>query len=145
MIEVKEIFKPEELMKAFQIRKDVFVKEQNVEESEEFDEYDRVTRHFLAFLESEPCGTARIRTTTKGTKLERFAVLSAFRNQMVGKALLERTLRESLLLHPPLIYLHAQVQARGFYEKLGFSINGEPFIEAGIQHVQMVYRSEVIP
>jgi predicted GNAT family N-acyltransferase len=140
MIEVKEIFEPKDLTIAFQIRKEVFVLEQNVAESEEFDEHDEVTRHFLGFLDTQACGTARIRLTEKGMKLERFAVLSPYRNHWIGKALVERTLQESLLLNPPLIYLHAQVQAKGFYEKLGFSIKSEPFLEAGIQHIQMVYK-----
>ncbi len=140
MIEVKEIFEPKDLTIAFQIRREVFVLEQNVEESEEFDEHDRVTRHFLGFFDTHACGTARIRTTEKGVKLERFAVLSPYRNRWIGKALVERTLQESLLFNPSLIYLHAQIHAKGFYEKLGFSTNSEPFLEAGIQHVRMVYK-----
>ena len=34
-------------------------------------------------------------------------------------------------------YLHAQVQAVPFYEKLGFSREGDEFDEAGIPHVRM--------
>jgi predicted GNAT family N-acyltransferase len=139
MIEVKEIFDPKDLALAFQIRREVFVLEQNVAESEEFDEYDPVTRHFLGLLDTRPCGTARIRKTEKGIKLERFAVLSPDRNLKMGKALVERAVQEALLLHPPLIYLHAQVQAKGFYEKLGFTTNSEPFLEAGIEHIRMFY------
>ena len=35
------------------------------------------------------------------------------------------------------IWLNAQVQAQGFYEKLGFKSEGEPFMEAGIEHIKM--------
>ncbi|UZQ86473.1 GNAT family N-acetyltransferase [Thermoclostridium stercorarium] len=33
--------------------------------------------------------------------------------------------------------LDAQVQAIGFYQKLGFAVKSDVFIEAGIEHVRM--------
>ena len=38
------------------------------------------------------------------------------------------------------IAIHAQVQLLKFYETLGFLAKGEVFIEAGIQHISMVYK-----
>ena len=35
------------------------------------------------------------------------------------------------------IELHAQVHARGFYERAGYAGAGEPYLEAGILHVDM--------
>lgn len=40
------------------------------------------------------------------------------------------------------LYLEAQVQAVGFYEKEGFSVSSGEFLEDGIPHVEM--RKEVI-
>lgn len=34
--------------------------------------------------------------------------------------------------------LHAQLTAKGFYDKLGFIPFGEEFEEAGIQHISMM-------
>ncbi|MNF15270.1 putative N-acetyltransferase YjcF [compost metagenome] len=34
--------------------------------------------------------------------------------------------------------LSAQVQATAFYERLGFKVQSEEFLEAGIPHVDMV-------
>jgi len=34
--------------------------------------------------------------------------------------------------------LHAQVQARGFYEGAGYQVQGEPWQEAGIAHLAML-------
>jgi predicted GNAT family N-acyltransferase len=39
-------------------------------------------------------------------------------------------------------YLHAQLQAVPFYEKLGFSREGDVFDEAGILHVRMSHLQE---
>jgi predicted GNAT family N-acyltransferase len=35
------------------------------------------------------------------------------------------------------VELHAQVHARGFYERAGFGPYGEVYLEAGIEHVGM--------
>ena len=71
MVEVKEIFNSSDREISSKIRRDVFVLEQGVKEEEEFDEYDSLSRHFLGFYEKNPCGTARVRTTENGIKLER--------------------------------------------------------------------------
>jgi predicted GNAT family N-acyltransferase len=38
------------------------------------------------------------------------------------------------------VELHAQVGARGFYERAGYTTVGEVYEEAGIAHVTMVRR-----
>ena len=35
------------------------------------------------------------------------------------------------------IILHSQIQAEGFYEKLGFKRVGDVFLEEGIEHIEM--------
>jgi predicted GNAT family N-acyltransferase len=35
------------------------------------------------------------------------------------------------------VELHAQVDARGFYERAGYTAVGEEYLEAGIRHVTM--------
>ncbi len=139
MVEVKEIFNPIDREIISKIRRDVFVLEQGVSEEEEFDEYDSLSRHFLGYFEKIPCGTARFRTTEKGIKLERFCVLPPYRNQNVGKNLVLRLVDEAKQSNPLEIYLHAQIQALGFYEKLGFSRLGNTFLEANIEHIKMVF------
>ena len=72
---VEKITTEEGLQAAFQIRELVFVVEQEVDASEEYDEFEDSSIHFLAKLDSIPVGTARWRFTTNGVKMERFAVL----------------------------------------------------------------------
>jgi len=121
-----------------EIRYEVFVVEQKVDEAEEYDEFESECPHFLAYAEGTPAGTARWRTTEKGFKLERFAVLENFRKFGVGSALVQAVLAEVLpISEGKKIYLHAQVQALPFYQKLGFEAFGEEFIEAEIMHRAM--------
>jgi predicted GNAT family N-acyltransferase len=124
---------------ALQIREDVFVKEQGVDKKLEFDPaQDQEAHHYLYYLQQEAVATARWRETPKGIKLERFAVLPAFRNQGIGKIVLDEVLQDILPLAKK-IYLHAQEDAVNFYLRNGFVICGDKFFEAGIGHYKMEY------
>ena len=144
MASVIKISQPEDLQKAFKIRQEVFVEEQNVPYSEEFDLYDKKAHHFLAIDQYHcPCGTARWRVTPNGIKLERFAVLNSARGKGVGYQLLKTVMADinkSPLTQDKLIYLHAQLGVLSLYEKLGFQKTGTLFQECGIDHLKMVYK-----
>ena len=140
MIIVKEINDAIELEIAFKIRELVFVEEQSVSIEEEFDEFDPYCRHFLASLDSVPCGTARLRETKNGIKLERFSVLGEYRNKKIGKYLVQTLLKEALFEASGEIYLHAQVSVLNFYKKEGFLETGDVFLEANIPHQRMIFQ-----
>jgi len=140
MIEVALIENDDLLRIAFAIRQKVFVEEQNVDPLLEYDEFEKSSRHFLAFVDDMPAGTARWRQTKNGIKLERFAVMQEFRGVGVGSALLRKVLDDIAELKDKVIYLHAQNQVIPFYEKYGFIIKGDEFEEANILHHKMVYQ-----
>lgn len=122
---------------AYAIRRQVFVEEQNVSPEEEYDEFEGISRHFLLFDDGQPAGTARWRHTEKGIKLERFAVLPAYRNRGAGSLLVKSVLDE-VKEQGKTVYLHAQVAAMKLYERAGFKSTGPLFFEAGIPHYKMV-------
>lgn len=140
MIEVKKFrtFDQELAKAAFRIREAVFVEEQNVDRAEEYDEFEDEAIHFLAYYNEVPVATARWRNTSKGIKLERFAVLKSYRGKGIGEAVLEAVLKD-VPKNKGEIYLHAQVSALGFYEKNNFTKSGDLFEEANIQHYKMTY------
>lgn len=122
---------------ALAIRKTVFVDEQHCPADLEY-QNDDVSTHFLATCNGEPCGAARWRKTENGYKLERFAVLPAFRKKGVGANLVTAVLQD-LPSDAAHVYLNAQVSALDFYRSLDFVPVGEQFNEAGIRHQQMVF------
>ncbi|WP_339923243.1 GNAT family N-acetyltransferase [uncultured Cyclobacterium sp.] len=132
------------LEKAFHIREQVFVKEQNVAAEEEYDEFETMATHFIVQEGEQGVGTARWRYTNTGIKLERFAVLKPYRSHGVGSMLVKAVL-EDVLSNPSnknkTIYLHAQVTAVGLYGKFGFEKKGELFLECEIEHYLMQYNS----
>jgi len=137
MITIKEITTPEELETAFGIRKLVFVQEQQVDLTEEYDEFETISKHYLALDGDRAIGTARWRRTETGVKLERFAVLKEHRSSGAGSALLTRLVSDVKKEFDGKVYLHAQWQVIPFYEKYGFETEGPEFEEAGIRHKKM--------
>lgn len=123
----------------FEIRKVVFVDEQEVSREEEFDSFESSSIHYLATLNGQPAGTARWRIKSDGIKLERFAVLYEHRKKGVAAAVLKKVLEDTVPLGHE-IYLNAQVTAIGFYEKYGFRKTGPLFVEADIDHYKMIFR-----
>ena len=142
MIEIKEITIPEEQEIAFAIRQRVFVQEQEVDPAEEYDEFETSSKHYLAWDDNRPVGTARWRKTEHGVKLERFAVLKEYRSKGAGSALLKRVVADVRKDFDSKVYLHAQWHIIPFYEKHGFETEGPEFEEANIRHKKMFYKNE---
>ncbi len=139
MIRVKKVETDQELKEAFKVREVVFIDEQECPPEEEFDGFDDESIHFIAYISGEPVGTSRYRTTDKGVKLERFAVLKEYRGKGVGKRLVQTALGQIETTREPetLLYLHAQLDAMPLYARYGFQKEGEMFVEAGIKHFLM--------
>ena len=127
-----------------EIRRKVFVDGQAVPIEIEFDGLDTDAEHFLAFGDGdEPpvaLGTARMRIVDGAAKAERIAVLEEARGSGVGRALVESIEFHARQEGLRSVRLDAQVQAAGFYKKLGYLAEGEVFIEAGIDHRLMTKR-----
>ncbi len=129
----------EDYQKILNIRRKVFIEEQNVSEDIEI-EYEDESFHVLASNDNEPVGTGRWRKTDIGFKLERFAVLEHLRGKGIGKQLVLFILNQ--LSDDNMIYLHAQEDVIKFYENLGFVIIGDKFLEADIVHAKMIYKKK---
>ena len=124
----------------FKIREFVFVIEQQVDPTEEYDEFETTSTHFLASVDGIPVGTARWRFTENGVKMERFAVLEEARGNGVGQALVAAVLADvdaTPEAKGKTKYLHAQLTAVPLYSKFGFGKVGEMFEECNIQHYKM--------
>jgi predicted GNAT family N-acyltransferase len=121
------------------VRTDVFVREQGIPAEMEWDAQDAVCVHVVLFTPpGTPVATARLLPSEKGVSLVgRVAVLSALRGQYAGVAVMRALMREAQRRGDNCLQLHAQQSAQGFYARLGFVVQGEPFDEVGIPHVTM--------
>ena len=137
VINIKTATTKKDKGKCFSIRRDVFVKEQNISRKIEFDDENVDAKYFIAQYKNIFVATARYRLTDFGIKLERFAVLKSYRNLGIGKELVLYILNS--IKDKKLIYLHAQESVIDFYSKLGFKRIGSQFFEAEIPHQKMIY------
>lgn len=147
MLAVEIVRRKEQLVDAYRIRKVVFVEEQSVPLEMERDEFDIHATHVVAKLDGRAVGTGRVvilgeddptaREEGRWAKVGRMAVLADARRKRVGQdilAMLESAAREAGALG---VILHAQKSVEGFYASQGYETEGEPFEEAGIEHVFM--------
>ena len=116
------------------IRKTVFIDEQQVPKELEWDGLDADCTQFLARFNSKPVATARL--TPQG-QIGRMAVLRQYRGNGVGSRLLNAVLEQARRAGHDEVFLHAQVSVIEFYEKHGFTAEGDIFIDAGIEHRTM--------
>ncbi len=120
------------------LRRTVFIEEQGVSEADEVDGLDEGAIHLLAWSGERAVGTARLLVKGETGKIGRVCVLSEARGTGLGAALILAALDE--LRRQPGVrtaVLGSQSHATGFYEKLGFVVEGEEFLDAGIAHRHM--------
>ncbi len=116
------------------IRNLVFSREQGVEASLDLDGQDSGAVHVLAQIDGQFVGTGRM---LSDGHIGRLAVLKSVRGKGVGETLMRKLQAVAKKKDMERIFLGAQEHAVGFYEKLGFSKYGLPYVEAGIRHVHM--------
>jgi predicted GNAT family N-acyltransferase len=136
---IRFIDNKKELEQSFEIRKQVFVEEQQVPPDVEYDGLDAEAEHVIVYYNEEPIGCARIRNN-QCAQLERIAIIKQYRGNGFGKQLMNYLIEYCREKNYREICIHSQIHVSGFYEKLGFTIRGKPFIEAGIEHVEMIMK-----
>lgn len=124
---------------ALNIRHEVFVAEQKVPVNLEIDDLEDQTEHIVLYKDDEPIGTARIYDLGNAIyKVQRVATKKEVRGQGYGAALMKQIERKIKEIGGSQIILGGQNTALPFYEKLGYTIDGAEFMDAGIPHHNMI-------
>ena len=122
------------------IRETVFIGEQNVPADLERDGQDDQCLHYIADIDGTAMATARIMVLDTKFKFQRVAVLKSARGTGLGAQLM-RFIMDDLAARDDaagkVFFLSSQVSAIGFYQRLGFEICSEQYLDAGIQHRDM--------
>ena len=141
---------PDDMGQVYALRHEVFVVGQAVPVELERDELDAAADHALGLLDGRVVGTGRLvegridedgrlvpGTAGAVATIGRMAVADAARGAGLGRALLDLLVARAVERRLPEVELHAQLHARGFYERAGFSPFGAIYLEAGIEHLGM--------
>lgn len=129
-----------------QLRDRVFIQEQHVPQTDEWDGKDEIAQHFLCEKNTgEIVGCARLLTEVKDQRslfhIGRVAVLPEYRGRGIGRQIMSTVLEYCKTQSAETsIYLHAQTSRQAFYEHLSFVATGDVFIDVGIPHIEMWYK-----
>lgn len=147
-VDVRRVATPDDLEAAFAVRREVFVVEQDVPPEIELDALDHApsTVHVLAELDGAVVGTGRLLVDEAHpgvVHVGRVAVRRSARGAGVGEALMRALEAVAVAEHGVpgddgvrriRVELSAQEHAIPFYERLGYTVSGEPYLDAGIRH-----------
>lgn len=135
---------PDSLHEFLRLRTEIFVVEQNCV-FQDMDGRDPACLH-LRGLDSDGRLAAYLRLVPPGGRggqpsLGRVVVAKARRGEGLGRAVMQEGLRRCAADHPgATIKVSAQQHLERFYGSLGFARSGEPYLEDGIWHLDMLRR-----
>jgi ElaA protein len=132
-----------EMQEALAVRRAVFIEEQAVPETLEIDDHDgdpatvSTAVHVLVRHNGAAVATGRLLLdgpASENAHIGRVAVLRECRGRGFGRAVMLALQQEAQKRGCPGITLAAQLHAIGFYERLGYTVYGDVFLDAGIEH-----------
>jgi ElaA protein len=131
----------QDLYAIMQVRNDVFVYEQHCY-YQDLDDKDQACIHVLGWNEQQKlvayCRILPPGLTYPTHSIGRVLVISAYRKQQLGRALMQKTLDYLLSTYGKVpLTIEAQLYLQAFYESLGFVRTSDVFDDAGIDHVEM--------
>lgn len=119
-----------------EVRTAVFVEEQGVPSELEQDDMDALSFHVLLTMNHKNVATGRL---LPDGHIGRVCVLNEFRGKGFGIKVMEALIQEASKRGLKEVLLSSQLHALGFYEKLGFEVVSEGYMEAGIPHKDMKF------
>lgn len=130
-----------DMLSCLNLRRTVFIEEQNVPENEEVDGDDPDCDHLLLTVSDIPVGAARLKYYNDFIKVQRVCVLKNYRGQGIGSKIINFIIRhvEKNDIRSS-VRLGSQIHALEFYKRLGFIEFGEEYLDAGILHKDMEFQ-----
>jgi predicted GNAT family N-acyltransferase len=137
LTEIRLAAGPPEVDEALELRRRVFVGQQGVTLEADRDGLDPEATHIVAVDGGRVVGTCRLVFEEGVARLGRMAVEDDMRGRGLGAAILDVAEIQARAAGAGRIRLHAQLAARSLYERGGFEVRGDEFMEEGIPHVTM--------
>lgn len=113
------------------------MREQQISAEDEWDGQDETSTHYLVYMDQQAIACARMIMQAPQGKIGRVAVLPAFRRQQVATTLLQFIINDARHTELASLSLDAQINIMDLYKKLGFRLQGDTFLDAGIVHQSM--------
>ena len=118
------------------LRQAVFVEEQGFHD--EFDETDPAAYHLVIYRNETPAATGRVFEKEPGHFIiGRVAVAKRLRGEGYGRLVMNTLENQARVMGAGSVSLSAQLQARCFYEALGYQAYGKVYLDQGCPHISM--------
>jgi len=138
-VEIRRIpYESEDYGRLLELRRVILREPLGLEWSSEDLAHEAEEWHFGAWEDERPVGCLSVRWLGGGrVKLRQMAVETDRQGTGVGRCLADAVLGVVAQAGATVVELHAREAAVGFYERLGFMVEGKPFEEVGIRHRKM--------
>ena len=137
-IDIRQAVEEEDIRKVFEIRHQVFVKEQKIFKDTDLDENDAQALYLIALIDGEIIGVVRVFPVGNDEWVGgRLAVKKRFRGSSSGWRLVQAAV--DLVKEYDCRKFTAMIQKEniGFFKKLGWQPFGELFVYHGKEHIAM--------
>ena len=130
----------EELYEILKSRAEVFLLEQGIV-CQDMDDMDYESRHYFFTSGKRVIAYLRAFVSDKENSVVKIGrVLTLEHRKVLGSELMKRSIADiQEYFNCKKICVHAQKQAVGFYEKMGFVSVSDEYLEEGIVHITMEY------
>lgn len=132
------IRRDDEMEAIYFIRREVFVREQELTRTVFDEPDDRMSVHVVVQTGGQIIGTGRLTFIRNEGQIAWLAIREPFRGTGAGKALMEHLLSIAEEHDVEYVTLNAQTHALGFYEQFGFEPVGRRFHMSNIEHQFMM-------
>lgn len=103
-------------------------------------EGDELAYHYGYFVKNQLVAVASIYLDGNKARLRKFATLSAYQSQGIGTKLISHILKELNSSDVTTFWCDARASAVGFYQRLGFIVEGELFYKEQVSYYKMSRR-----
>ena len=134
----------DELYEILKLRQDIFILEQECHYAD-LDGVDKDSLHLLMKEHDVLIGYLRVQITETAIHFGRVCLAKSARGHGIGKGLIEAVFEfmDNHQLTVPLEISSAQRYLEKFYKGFGFISEGEPYDDAGIEHIAMTCTTHI--
>ena len=144
MTSIKIIKPGGDFSEALKIRVPVFVEEQKVPKERELDSNDKISYHVVLYEKQIPVACGRLYFTGGVAHIGRVAVLKEYRRKGYATKVCKKLIDIAISKKFSDITLDAQSYVVGLYEKLGFKVVGDEFLDENMPHFKMELKKEIL-
>lgn len=126
---------------ALYVRSKVFIEEQQIAVDDEFDQDESQFVSYVLYQNQAPIATIRYKIDEKSrvATIGRIAVLKPNRGLGYGALMIQYIERILTFKYRPLtIEIGGQHQLKNYYDRLGYRVTGEPYMDANIVHYHLI-------